>query len=93
MVVYVLASYAVYGIFAFLVAVAVWAWVVFDSGRFTSADTAFLDAEATLLLASAAVLVIVFEIEKARKERLKELRLRTAVRRMRKGSPPPRENS
>lgn len=83
MAVYVFASYIVYGVFAFLIAMASWAWYDYGAGMFTPADTAFLDAEATLLLAAAAILVIVFEIEKARKERLRGLRLSRTLRRMR----------
>ncbi len=64
-----IAEYIVYAFFGGLVLAALWAWYLYHLGEFTPNDTAFLAAEATLLLAAAAVLVIVFEIEKLRKKR------------------------
>jgi ABC-type Fe3+ transport system permease subunit len=60
------AAYSVYVFVVFLMGVALWAWLRYRADNFTPDDTAFLAAESTLLLAAAAVLVIVFEIERAR---------------------------
>ncbi len=81
--VFVVASFSVYAFFLFLVGFAGWAWWQYSRGSFTPADTAFLAAEATLLLAAAAILVIVFEIEKAAKARGRSAR-RTRVPQVKK---------
>ena len=74
---FAIAAYSVYGVFALLVGIAIWAWLWYVWGGFTPADTAFLAAESTLLLAAAAILVIVFEIEKASKSRVNRAKRRT----------------
>lgn len=68
------AKYAVYGVIVFLIGLSVWSWLEYSHGGFSPSDTAFLAAEATLLLAAAAILVIVFEIEKARREHVRRSR-------------------
>lgn len=80
----VVASYSVYAFFVLLVGFAVWAWLRFLAGKFSPADTAFLAAEATLLLAAAAILVIVFEIEKVARARTRPSRLRVSMGRGKK---------
>jgi hypothetical protein len=75
-------TFSVYGVFAFLVVIGLLAWLAYRDGHFSPSDTAFLGAESTLLLAAAAILVIVFEIEKVRKQRSRRSRRRT---------PPPKE--
>jgi hypothetical protein len=83
---FAIATYAVYGVFTVLIGTAIWAWIRYIQGDFSPSDTAFLAAESTLLLAAAAILVIVFEIEKTRKARF--------VGSRRKGlQPPPAERN
>lgn len=64
---YKIALYAVLGVTAFLIGLAGIAWWLFSQGEFTPREVAFLEAESTLLIAAAAVLVIVFEIERVLK--------------------------
>lgn len=66
---YAFATFAVYLVFAILIGVALYSWIRYALGQFSPSDTQFLAAESTLLLAAAAILVIVFEMEKARRPR------------------------
>jgi hypothetical protein len=77
---YAVAKFSVYGIFVVLVCIAVWAWISYILGQFTPNDTAFLAAESTLLLAAAAILVIVFEIERTWKPKPKRPDRRPQIR-------------